>query len=223
MTTTELPRQAPPPAPRAASGRPPSTTHAELERLGIALFATRGFDETSVDDIAAAAGIGRRTFFRYFASKTDLVWGDFDAGCARMAALLAQTPAAVPLLDALRRTVVDFNRVEPGQEEHHRLRMRLILDVPTLRARSTLRFEQWRQVVEEFAAARLGGTPDDLLPRTLGHCALGCALAAYEEWLRSPGADLAELLDTTFGSLAGAFSPTAAATSTGPDGSRSSA
>jgi mycofactocin system transcriptional regulator len=202
VTTTELPRQ----APRPASGRPPSTTHAELERLGIALFVERGFDETSVDDIAAAAGIGRRTFFRYFASKTDLVWGDFDAGCARMAHLLGQTPADVPLLDALRRTVVDFNRLEPGQEQHHRLRMRLILDVPTLRARSTLRFEQWRRVVEEFAAARLGGGPDELLPRTLGHCALGCALAAYEEWLRSPDADLSELLDSTFGSLAAGFS-----------------
>lgn len=206
MTTTELPR----PAPRPASGRPPSTTHAELERLGIALFADGGFDETSVDDIAAAAGIGRRTFFRYFASKTDLVWGDFDAGCQRMAHLLAQTPADVPLLDALRRTVIDFNRVEPGQEQHHRLRMRLILEVPTLRARSTLRFEQWRRVVEEFTAARLGGAPDDLLPRTLGHCALGCALAAYEEWLRSPGADLSELLDATFGSLAAGFSAPAA-------------
>ncbi|HEU4676481.1 MAG TPA: mycofactocin system transcriptional regulator [Motilibacteraceae bacterium] len=203
MTTTELPRQ----TPRPASGRPPSTTHAELERLGIALFAERGFDETSVDDIAAAAGIGRRTFFRYFASKTDLVWGDFDAGCARMAHLLAQTPADVPLLDALRRTVVDFNRLEPGQEEHHRLRMRLILDVPTLRARSTLRFEQWRRVVEEFAAARLGGAPEDLLPRTLGHCALGCALAAYEEWLRSPGADLSALLEDTFASLGAGFAP----------------
>ncbi|MGN6331538.1 MAG: mycofactocin system transcriptional regulator [Motilibacteraceae bacterium] len=205
MTTTELPRQ----APRPASGRPPSTTHAELERIGIALFAERGFDQTSVDDIAAAAGIGRRTFFRYFASKTDLVWGDFDAGCERMAQLLAQTPADVPLLDALRRTVVAFNRVEPGQEEHHRLRMRLILDVPTLRARSTLRFEQWRRVVEEFAAARLGGAPEDVLPRTLGHCALGCALAAYEQWLRSPGADLTVLLEATFGSLADGFTASA--------------
>lgn len=199
MTTTELP------APRPAVGRPPSTSHAELERLGIALFAERGFDETSVDDIAAAAGIGRRTFFRYFTSKTDVVWGDFDAGCERMAALLAQTPPDVPLLDALRRTVIDFNRVEPGQEEHHRLRMRLILDVPTLRARSTLRFEQWRRVVEEFAAARLGLSPEDLLPRTLGHCALGCALAAYEEWLRHPEADLTVLLDAALGTLADGF------------------
>lgn len=198
-------RTAPQPSPRPSAGRPPSTSHAELERIGIELFAVRGFDATSVDDIAAAAGIGRRTFFRYFASKTDLVWGDFDAGCERMRSILERTPADVPVLDALRATVIDFNRVEPGQEEHHRLRMRLILDVPTLRARSTLRFEQWRRVVEEFAAARLGLDPGDLLPRTVGHCALGCALAAYEEWLRSPGSSLPDLLEATFGSLTNGF------------------
>lgn len=197
-TTRERPRP-------SAPGRPPATSTAELERVAFALFAARGFDETSVDEIAAAAGIGRRTFFRYVESKTDLVWGEFDATCERMRAGLARIPDDVPLLEALRVTVIDFNRVDPGQEEHHRLRMRLILGVPTLRARSTLRFEQWRRVVEEFAAARLALSPDDLLPRTLGHCALGCALAAYEEWLRSREASLPALLDQTFRSLAAGF------------------
>src|ERR671911_699689 len=48
-----------------ATGRRRSTSRAELERVALGLFATKGFDETTVDDIAAAAGIGRRTFFRY--------------------------------------------------------------------------------------------------------------------------------------------------------------
>ncbi|MGH1553997.1 TetR family transcriptional regulator [Streptomyces sp. L7] len=59
-----------------------------LERLGFDLFARHGFDRTTVDDIAAAAGIGRRTFFRYFASKNDLVWGDFEGQLVRLRELL---------------------------------------------------------------------------------------------------------------------------------------
>ena len=86
-------------------GRPPSTTHSDLEELCIALFVERGFDATSVDDIAAAAGIARRTFFRYYPSKADVVWGDFDAAVERMVAAyrhpdrakeLAGIPGAVP-------------------------------------------------------------------------------------------------------------------------------
>ena len=59
-------------------GRPAVTTRAELEQISLAIFSEQGFDVTSVDEIAAAAGIGRRTFFRYFKSKNDAVWGDFD-------------------------------------------------------------------------------------------------------------------------------------------------
>ncbi|MCQ0020665.1 TetR family transcriptional regulator [Actinomadura madurae] len=62
-----------PSAPRV--GRRPRTSRGELERVALRLFAERGFEETTVDDIASAAGIGRRTFFRYYGSKNDVVWG----------------------------------------------------------------------------------------------------------------------------------------------------
>ena len=58
-------------------GRPPVTSRAELERIALDLFIRQGFTETTLDDIAAAAGIARRTFFGYFSSKNDVVWGDF--------------------------------------------------------------------------------------------------------------------------------------------------
>jgi mycofactocin system transcriptional regulator len=188
------------------TGRRPSTTHAELERVGIGLFTARGFDETSVDDIAAAAGIGRRTFFRYFRSKSDLVWGDFDAELDRMRGCFAGIPPAVPLMAAVREAVIDFNRVEPAQVPQHRRRLALILGVPTLIANSTLRFAQWREVVADFAAARLGVPADHLLPGVIGHCALGAALAAYEQWVCDEDADLAALLDEAFTELAAGFS-----------------
>jgi mycofactocin system transcriptional regulator len=188
-------------------GRRPATTHAELEEVGIRLFTERGYDETSVDDIAVAAGIGRRTFFRYFASKADLVWGDFDAGLARMRARFAEIPAGVSMMSAVRQVVIDFNRLEPAQVRQHRRRLALILGVPTLIANSTLRFAQWREVVADFAAARLAVPADHLVPGVVGHCALGAALAAYEQWVCDEGADLAALLDEAFTELAVGFDP----------------
>lgn len=79
------------------------------------------------------------------------------------------------------------------------------LKVPALQAHSTLRYRDWRAVVAEFVAARLGGAAADLIPRTVAHCALGAAVAGYEHWLSRPGLDLAEVLDRTMRCLDTAF------------------
>jgi mycofactocin system transcriptional regulator len=181
------------------------TTRADLEAAAFDLFGRQGFEETTVDDIAAAAGIGRRTFFRYFPSKNDVPWGDFEAELDRMRARLADFPAGLPLMDALREAIVDFNRIAPDQVAQHRRRMRLILGVPTLKAHSTLRFAAWRQVVAEFAAGRLGQPASALAPQAVAHAVLGVATAAYEHWLEHEGANLGELLDAAMRGAAVAF------------------
>lgn len=190
---------------RARLGRRPSTSRAQLEQVAFALFARRGFDDTAVDDIAAAAGIARRTFFRYYASKTDLVWGDFDAELDRFRAWFAAVPVGDPLLQAVRRAVVDFNVLPDDQVAAHRERMSLILGVPTLFASSTLRFVQWREVIAQFVATRTGAAATDLVPVTVGHTALGATLAAYEQWLHDPSTRLADVLDEALGLLADGF------------------
>ncbi|WP_232838558.1 mycofactocin system transcriptional regulator [Streptomyces geranii] len=187
------------------TGRPRVTSRAALERLGFELFARQGFDATTVDDIAAAAGIGRRTFFRYFASKNDLVWGDFEEQLLRLEDLLAATDPGVPMMDALRGVVVEFNRFDPAVVPWHRERMTLILRVPTLQADSTVRYTTWREHVTAFAARRMGVPVSDLLPRLLGHAALAACIAAYEHWLGDEGADLGVLLDRAVGQLAVGF------------------
>jgi mycofactocin system transcriptional regulator len=194
------------------AGRPPGRRHvtsrAELERTAFALFAAKGFEETTVDDIAAAAGIGRRTFFRYFPSKNDVPWGAFEVELERMRVRLKACPAEIALMDAVRVALVDFNHVPDGQVPLHRRRMELILRVPTLYAHSTLRFRAWRQVVAEFAAERTGHRTDDLAPQAIAHAVLGVALAAYEQWLDDPAADLGELLDSAMRQLGAAFAGT---------------
>jgi mycofactocin system transcriptional regulator len=186
-------------------GRRRATSRAELEQAAFALFAARGFDATTVDEIAAAAGIGRRTFFRYFPSKNDIPWGAFEVELERMRVRLKACPPEIPLADAIRVALIDFNRVTPAQVPLHRRRMELILRVPTLLAHSTLRFTAWREVVAEFVAERTGGRQDDLAPQAIAHAVLGVAIAAYQHWLDDPDSDLGALLDDAMRQLSSAF------------------
>ena len=171
------------------------------------LFVERGFDQTTVDDIAAAAGIGRRTFFRYFASKSDLPWGDFDLTLERMRRFLAELPGDVPLVEALGLAIVDFNRLDPAEAPLFRQRMTLLLTVPTLIAHSTLRYAAWRQVVAEYVAGRRGVAADSLEPQAIAWAFLGISLSAYAHWLRDQEADLSALLHEAIRLLGSAFEP----------------
>jgi TetR/AcrR family transcriptional regulator, regulator of mycofactocin system len=193
--------------PEALPGRKRVTSRAELEQVAFGLFDRKGFEQTTVDDIAAAAGIGRRTFFRYFPSKNDVPWGTFEQELDRMRVRLKECPAQVPLMTALRLALVDFNRLAPEQVPLHRKRMTLILRVPALLAHSTLRFAAWRAVVAEFVAERTGQSPDALAPQAVAHAVLGVAVAAYEQWLDDETADLGVLLDAAMRALADTFGP----------------
>lgn len=182
-------------------GRPAATSRHELEKLAFELFERRGFDATTIDDIAAEAGIGRRTFFRYFESKNDLVWGSFSDHLDRMRERFARCPADRPVMDAVRTAVVEFNRFDPHEVPWHRRRMEFIFGVPTLQANATLRYTQWRMVVADFVAARIGVEPGSLIPHVIAHTALGVALAAYEHWLGDPDRELTDILDEAFAAL----------------------
>ena len=184
------------------AGRPPATSRLDIERAAFALFAEQGFDETTVDDIAAAARISRRTFFRYFASKNDVVWGEFDRGLEHLRETLGAADPTQAWLTSLRLAVVEFNALAPEQVPLHRQRMELILHVPALQAYATLMYARWRAVVADYVAGRTGRKPDDFVPRLVGHTALAAAVAAYEQWLAEPSAALGDLLDEAMHYLA---------------------
>ncbi|MEU6642484.1 mycofactocin system transcriptional regulator [Saccharomonospora sp. NPDC046836] len=186
-------------------GRRRSTSQYELERVAFELFERDGFDATTVDEIAKGAGIGRRTFFRYFESKNDVVWGSFTEQLDQMREQFRGRLADEPLMQAVRAVVVEFNKVEPAEVDRHRRRMDLILRVPALQAHSTLRYGDWRAVVAEFAAERLGEEPGALRPQAIAHAALGVALAAYEYWLEHPDVPLCDVLDEGLAELAHGF------------------
>jgi mycofactocin system transcriptional regulator len=194
------------PAPaEVARGRRPSTTRAQIARVALGLFERNGFDETTVEDIADAVGISRRTLFRYFESKRDIVWGEFAVELVRLRQHLHEAPADEPLMDVLRRAVVSTNRFGAGELDELRIRVNLISTVPTLVAHSALRYAEWRQVVAEFAAERRGEGPDDLGSQTLAHAALGAAMAAFARWAHHDVEDLSVEVDRALRLLATGF------------------
>jgi len=184
-------------------GRPPATSHAAIEQAAFALFLEFGFDQTTTDQIAEAAGIGRRTLFRYFPSKNDIPWGQFDDNLDYFRATLDSMPADIPAWQAVQQSVVLFNSLDPAAVGQHRMRMRLILTTPSLQAHSVLMYERWRSVIADYLARRLDLQPTDLLPRLAAHVSLALAICAYEQWLDEPGASLEQLLGKAMAALRG--------------------
>lgn len=185
----------------SSRGRPVATSHAEIERAAFRLFAERGFDAVTMADIAAEVGVGRRTLFRYYESKNDIPWGQFDRTLDDFRSILAAMPEDLPLREAVHRGVQRFNEFPAEAMPSHRLRMQLILETPALQAHSVLRYAEWRAVIAEYVAGRLELDPGDLLPRTVGGVALALAITAYEGWLADPDTDLAAMLDEAMSGL----------------------
>jgi mycofactocin system transcriptional regulator len=184
--------------PAARVGRRRSTTGDHITSVALELFASRGFDEVSVDDVARAAGIARRTLFRYYPSKNAIPWGDFDAHLDHMRELLQAVPADAPTTIALRSALLAFNRFDEAETARHRQRMRVILETDALQAHSMTMYAGWRAVVADFVARRLGLEVTDLVPQTTAWSMLGVALSAYEHWLADESVSLQRSLGDAF-------------------------
>jgi mycofactocin system transcriptional regulator len=179
-------------------GRRRSTTPQHITDVALGLFADRGFSEVSVDDVAHAAGIARRTVFRYYASKNAIPWGDFDAHLQHLSDLLDDVDPNMPLGEALRAALLAFNTFGESETLSHRQRMRVILQTAELQAYSMTMYAGWRDVIAGFVARRSGVKTSDLRPQTVAWMMLGVALSAYEYWLDDESVSLPQALGDAF-------------------------
>jgi mycofactocin system transcriptional regulator len=164
-----------------------------------------GFDSTTIEQIAAEAGVSERTFFRYFATKASVLWTEFEAEAHAIRAALAKVPDDVPMMDAIRRAVVCANHYQAADLPELRLRMSLIATVPALWSSAAEHYDAWERVIGEFAARRLGYPPDSLYPLAIGRAVLATCRAAYDRWSARADADLPGYLDTALKALAVGF------------------
>ncbi|MFF4835909.1 TetR family transcriptional regulator [Streptomyces sp. NPDC001315] len=182
----------------------------ELTESALQLLALKGFDAVTVDEIVAAAGVSKRTFFRYFASKEDVVV-QFLAGMgADIHAEFCARPRDERPSVALRHAVlapVEACADHPDHAQRALRVVRLILRTPALYARFLERQAQWRDDLAAELAHRLDRDPaGDLYPRLAAGMALTAFDAVLERWSGSDGAeDPADLTDRAFAVLAPAL------------------
>jgi AcrR family transcriptional regulator len=177
---------------------------AEVQRQAWVLFAEHGYDATTVDRIAAASGMSRRTFFRYFASKDDLVLARMVESGDEIAAALAARPEEESPWLALRvafQSIVEKQVAHPGRSRPLQLMLR---DEPAVRATVEEWRRRWTALLTPPVAARLGDTGDHaaLRAEALVRSALECLEAAQEAWAEREDDDLAALVDAAMGAVA---------------------
>jgi len=158
--------------------RKKARTRAAIREHALRLFREKGYDDTTVEQIAEAAEVSPSTFFRYFPTKEDVVLQD-DMDLLWLEAIQEQPPELSPL--AAMRAGVHAAFARMGEDDWTNLRemTELAMTVPAVRARMMAELARTTQVIAEAVAQRTGRDPGDFAVRTLAGAVVGVAMAAY--------------------------------------------
>ncbi|MTD53910.1 TetR family transcriptional regulator [Amycolatopsis pithecellobii] len=164
----------------------------EIAKAAEVMFIERGFEATTIEDIASAAGMSPRSVFRYFAVKEEIVLGKFDGIMEERLAVLHERPAREPVWTSLHRMfgVLVGGTQAPGREQVAEEVHRMVFQTPALFAAylQKLQYLQDAVVTELLSRAEQAGKPyamDDPTPRAVTAAAFGCLMAAHHAWLAS--------------------------------------
>jgi AcrR family transcriptional regulator len=159
----------------------------ELRSIAVGLFAERGFDDVTVDDIAEAAGISARTFFRYFATKDEVILAYETRLHERLLTVLRERPADEDAVVALRKAFIATSHVEPDNRARILLLGRILAKASVLRTRSFGdRFADDEDLLTEVAR-RLGVKPGDTRARVVVAAMSAVAGTEFRAWVDDDG------------------------------------
>jgi len=156
------------------------------------LFLERGFEATTLDDIAAAAEISRRSFFHYFTSKEDVVFAWHEATTAALVSAVAARPANESMLAAAENAIGAIAR-ELDSDEAIAI-ARLKQDNPALQARDQLKYEQLERALAEALVKRTGRKTEMLQARLVAMIATGAMRIGGEIWATEAAREKPEAL-----------------------------
>ncbi|MCL4465099.1 MAG: TetR family transcriptional regulator [Chloroflexi bacterium] len=178
--------------------RKKSQTRQAIQREALRLFLEKGYEATSVGEIAAAAGVSPMTFFRYFPTKEDVVISDdYDPLVVEM---IATRPAGEPALTRVRRAVADgLARIYAADREALLVRMRLILSTPALRARLWEQQSAGVKLIASALGSRAGWEDGGLASRVTAAACIAAITTATEAWVEGGGREeLPQLVEQAF-------------------------
>lgn len=175
-------------------------TYAEITEAALKLFEREGFDATTVDQIASAAGISPATFFRYFASKEDVLFTDENASAAELVKTVAQrADRSTSSVSALADPIVAFAEAMPGPASPNSRRLtELVMTTPSLAPRSLRIRLRWERDVAAQLAAEDGLAAPKLLHTAVASAAVSCLTSGLRHWPNSSPSALATLVREAF-------------------------
>ena len=170
-------------------------TKASIQKEAMRLFLEKGFEETTIEDIAEAVDISPSTFFNYFRSKEDVVFQD-ELDPLIIKAFDAQPREVHPIrrLRIAMRTV--FTHLTPEQENMIKQRTHLFISTPELRGAMLSQFADLVDQIAELLAAHVGKNASDFAVRNIAGAVLGVLLASMLVLTRDPKADMMKIADS---------------------------
>ncbi|MEV7873491.1 TetR family transcriptional regulator [Microbacterium sp. NPDC089188] len=144
-----------------AAGRPRTIDPGRVSLVALRLFDEQGFDAVSMDDVAAAAGVSRRSLFRLFPSKAALVWDGLEESLERFQAALTESAEEDPVWEVIRRAFEASAAIPAESIEVTRHRLRVIRANPSLAQLGAPTIGTMTDAAALFAAERTHARPDD--------------------------------------------------------------
>ncbi|MEU1176996.1 TetR family transcriptional regulator [Streptomyces sp. NPDC005820] len=178
----------------------------ELAAAAMELFATKGYEATTVDEIAAAAGVARRTFFRHFRSKEEAIFPDHDDTLIRAEAVLNAAPAHEHPLDTVCRGIKEVMKMYAARPEISVARYKLTREVPTLREAEIASVARYERLFTRYLLGHFDehahdddANDDPLLAEVAASAVVTAHNHVLRRWLRAGGqGDVETQLDHAF-------------------------
>jgi AcrR family transcriptional regulator len=180
-------------------GRWEPDARGRLERAAMELFAERGFEQTTVTEIAARAGLTQRTFFRHYADKREVLFAGAPVLEEFLVNSVASAPDSAAPIDVVTAAVVAVGAVMQERREYSRQRQAVIDANPELQERELIKLASLASAIAGALRKRGVGDPAASLTAEAGIAVLK---VAFTQWVYQTGpADLPELMRTSFGEL----------------------